>query len=250
MAILDGASVQREGVVLGRLAGAAARAEAAGAGWSVVVSGGRVVGILVFRAGLSVGAKAAMKGLGDLGIPVVMVTGDRPAPAQFVARELGIERVEAGVRPEGKVELIRRFSKEGHHVAFVGDGINDAAALAAADVGLAVGSGTDVAKEAGQVLLVRSDLGAIPRTFEIARKTVARVRWNLSWALAYNLVLLPIAAGALVPLWGFGVYHVLPIAGAVAMGLSSTTVVVASLGLRWSTRPARELIPRAESTPG
>ncbi|MGA8664623.1 MAG: heavy metal translocating P-type ATPase [Thermoplasmata archaeon] len=245
VAILDGETSRRDGVELGALSSAAERADAAGAGWSVVVTQGRAVGILVFRARLAVGAAEAMRALRDLGIPVVMVTGDRRTAAEAVARSLGIARVEAGVRPEAKVDLIRRTTQAGQRVAFVGDGINDAAALATADVGLAIGTGTDVAKEAGQVLLVRPDLRAVPRTFEIARKTVARVRWNLTWALGYNLVLLPIAAGALVPLWGFRVYQILPIAGAVAMGLSSTTVVLASLGLRWSihSRPA----PRASA---
>jgi len=239
VAILDGGTARREGVGLEGLAPAADQADSSGAGWSVVVAEGRTVGILLFRASLSGGARETMRALRELGIPVVMVTGDRLASAQAVARELGIERVEAGVRPEEKVALIRRSLSAGHRVAFVGDGINDAAALASADVGLAIGTGTDVAKEAGQVLLVRPDLRAVPRTFEIARKTVARVRWNLTWALGYNLVLLPIAAGALIPVWGFRVYLVLPIAGAVAMGLSSTTVVLASLGLRWSIRSRR-----------
>jgi P-type Cu+ transporter len=234
VSVVNGTTAAEEGVVLGSLQSSADSADASGISWSVVTAEGTALGLLRFRARSAPGAREAVHALEGLGLQVVMVTGDQEAPARSVARALGISRVEAGVRPEGKVELVRRYANGGHRVGFVGDGINDAAALAAADVGLAIGTGSDVAKEAGQVLLVRADLRAVPRAFEIARRTVARVRWNLTWALGYNLVLLPIAAGALVPLWGFRVYTVLPVAGALAMGLSSTTVVLVSLSLRWT----------------
>jgi Cu+-exporting ATPase len=162
-----------------------------------------------------------------------MVTGDHPSAARSVASELGIAQVYASVPPAGKVELVNRLQREGHRVAFVGDGINDAAAILAADTGIAIGAGSDVTKEAGQVVLVRSEFTGVPLALRVARRTVRKVRMNLLWALGYNVILLPVAAGALVPLFGFGVYALLPISGAVAMALSSTTVVLNSLSLRW-----------------
>ncbi|HTS33482.1 MAG TPA: heavy metal translocating P-type ATPase [Thermoplasmata archaeon] len=234
VAVLDGETAREEGVDLRELLAIAEEADRAGDTWSVVVEDGKAVGLLTFRAPLVAGAAEAIQGLHRLGLEVVMVSGDREAAARRVGSALGLDRVEAGVRPEGKVALVRQYAAAGHHVAFVGDGINDAAALASADVGLAIGTGTDVAKEAGQVLLLSSDLRAVPRALELARRTVGQVRWNLAWALGYNAVLLPIAMGALVPLFGFSVYTVLPIAGAVAMALSSTIVVVNSLSLRWT----------------
>jgi P-type Cu+ transporter len=249
VAILDGDSASGGGVDLAALRPEISRAEAAGESWSVVIEDGKALGLLAFRAPLVPGAAQAVRSLREMGLEVVMVTGDRPAAARRVAKEVGIERVEAGVRPEGKVDLVRRYASTGHHVAFVGDGINDAAALASADVGLAIGSGTDVAKEAGQVLLVRPDFGSVPRAIAIARRTVRQVRWNIGWALGYNAVLLPVAAGALVPLFGFSVYTVLPVAGAVAMGLSSTTVVVASLLSGVGGRPSPGAVVRPASHP-
>lgn len=232
-AVLDGGTAREEGVDLAEFREVMLSADAAGDSWSVVVEDGRAVGFLVFRAPLVPGAAEAVRDLHRLGLEVVMVTGDREAVARRVGEEVGVDRIEAAVRPEGKVALVQRYSAAGRHVAFVGDGINDAAALAGADVGFAIGTGTDVAKEAGQVLLLRPDFRNVPRAIELARRTVAQVRWNLTWALGYNAVLLPVAMGALVPFLGFSVYSVLPILGAVAMGLSSTTVVLNSLSLKW-----------------
>ncbi|HEV2231535.1 MAG TPA: heavy metal translocating P-type ATPase, partial [Thermoplasmata archaeon] len=199
---------------------------------SSVSKDGTIVGLLGYADDPGVGVPAAVKQLRDAGIRVVMATGDRPSVAGRVARAVGIEEVHAGLDPGAKLRLLRDLQSSGRRVAYVGDGINDAPALAGADLGIAIGAGTEVAKEAGQVLLLRSDFSGVPAALRIARRTVRKVRQNLGWAIGYNLVLLPVAAGALVPAFGFGVYAVLPIVGAVAMAFSSTTVVLNSLSLR------------------
>jgi P-type E1-E2 ATPase len=149
-----------------------------------------------------------------------------------VANQVGISEVHAGVAPQEKLALIKEYQAKGKHVAYVGDGINDAPALAAADLGMAIGAGTDVAKETGGVILVRSDFRGVALALRTGRRTVGKVKSNLTWALGYNAVLLPVAAGALVPVFGLSIYNVLPITGALAMGLSSTSVVLNSLSLR------------------
>jgi P-type Cu+ transporter len=216
---------------------------------SVLVADGRPMGELAFEDPVAPGVPGAVRALRDDGVEVVMVTGDRPAAARAVAAAVGIATVRAGVSPAGKRETVAEFRRAGRHVAFVGDGINDAPALAAADVGIAIGSGTDVAREAGQIVLVRADFAAVPLALRLARRIVGKVRGNLAWAIGYNAVLLPIAAGALVPLFGFGVYGVLPIAGAAAMGISSTTVLANSLSLRRAGRVARPAGTVARATP-
>ncbi len=203
---------------------------------SVVRVDGREIGRLAFEDPLRPGTRAAVETLRAAGVRVVMATGDREASARAIARAAGIEEVHAGLTPGEKLELLERLRSEGLRVAFVGDGINDGPALAGADLGIAIGTGTDVAREAGGVLLVRPDFGGVPAALGIARRTVGKVRTNLEWAVGYNAVLIPIAMGAIVPIFGLGVYSVLPMVGAVAMGLSSTTVVVNSLSLRWSGR--------------
>ncbi|HTP55567.1 MAG TPA: heavy metal translocating P-type ATPase [Thermoplasmata archaeon] len=242
VALLSGAAARTAGVDLGPAEGEIRAAEENGDSWSALTRDGRLVGIVRFRAPLVPGAAAAVAALRSMGVEVVMATGDHPAAAHRVAREVGIARVVADCSPAQKVELVEQYRRDGRRVAFVGDGVNDAAALAAADVGVAIGTGTDVAREAGQVLLVRTAFGGVPAALGIARRIVGRVRRNLAWAIGYNAVLLPIAAGALVPWFGLSLYTVLPIAGAAAMGLSSTTVVLNSLSLRWAKMPG---LPRA-----
>jgi Cu+-exporting ATPase len=217
------------------LAEASARLEVEGRTWSVVLQGDRPLGLLGFADEIAPGVPEAVQALARDGIRVVMATGDHQAAAQAVARQAGIDEVHAGLSPSDKLSLLRRLREEGHRVAYVGDGINDAPALAAADLGIAIGAGTDVAKEAGGVILVRSDFRGVALALRTGRRTVGKVRGNLVWALGYNAVLLPIAAGALVPVFGLGVYDVLPITGALAMGVSSTTVVLNSLSLRLLT---------------
>jgi Cu+-exporting ATPase len=204
----------------------------AGHSWSVVEVDSIPIGLLGFSDRLAPGAVEAVRALMQDGIPVGILTGDREAAARMLGRELGVTDVHAGLEPAGKLEVLRADAAAGRHPAFVGDGINDAPALMGAELGIAVGTGTDVARAAGHVLLVRSELPMVPVALRLARATVAKVRGNLLWALGYNAVLLPIAAGALVPWLGFSVYQWLPLAGAAAMALSSTLVVTNSLSLR------------------
>ncbi len=230
--LVRGDAAEASGVDLNPLRDWLEPVEDTGDSWSVLVQEGRAVGGLAFRVGLASGVPEAVASIRSEGIEVGIVSGDTERATRRVAEELGIRLVHAAADPARKVELVEAYRRSGRHVAFVGDGINDAAALAAAELGIAIGSGTDVAREAGQVLLVRSEFSGVPRAIALARRTVAQVRWNLRWAFGYNLVLLPIAAGALVPWLGLAVYRYLPVAGAVAMALSSTTVVLASLALR------------------
>ena len=172
-----------------------------------------------------------------MGIEVVMLTGDNSRTAAAIARELGIERFVAEVLPQQKEAAIESLQKEGRVVAMVGDGINDAPALAKADVGIAIGSGTDIAKEAGGIVLIKDDLMNVAVATRLSRKTLSKIRQNLFWAFAYNVVLIPIAAGALVPFFGAQVYDVLPFLAAGAMAVSSATVISNSL-LLFRFKPA------------
>ena len=193
-----------------------------------------VIGVLGFRDPVAPGTIPALRALAEEGLPVAMVTGDSVPVARAVGDELGVTEIHAGMTPADKLELIEKLQSAGRRVAYVGDGINDAPALSAAYLGIAIGTGPEVARESGRVLLVRPDLRGVPTAIRLAQRTVGRVRGNLAWAIAYNAVLLPVAAGALVPWFGLSVYDVLPVLGALAMGLSSTTVVLNSLSLRWA----------------
>ncbi len=243
--IVANAAARAESVDVAGFDAAIAALEARGATWSIVESGGRAIGLLGFEDTLRPTAISAIAALKAEGREVVMVTGDNPASAQAVAARLGITRVYAGASPARKVEVLQELRRSGRAVAFVGDGVNDAPALLAADVGIAIGAGTDVAREAGQILLVRSDPATVPVALSIARATVRKVRQNLFWALGYNAVLLPIAAGLLVPVFGFGIYAILPITGGLAMGLSSTSVVLNSYSLR---RAGRTIVPGPQAS--
>jgi len=191
--------------------------------------GNEVVGYFDARDALRPDATGAVVALRALGLRVLMLTGDSAAAAAPIAAEAGITEVEAGLDPAGKLARIRALQQQGLRVAMVGDGINDAAALAQADAGIAMGTGADLAQEAGDVLLLHARPASIPAALELARATVAVMRQNLGWAVGYNLVGIPLAAGALYPL-----FHILltPWLAAAAMALSSVCVLGNSLRLR------------------
>jgi Cu+-exporting ATPase len=174
-------------------------------------------------------AREAIDSLKRVGIEVIMLTGDNERTARAISSALGIDRVIAQVLPQQKEEVISKLKSEGKTVAMVGDGINDAPALARADLGIAIGSGTDVAKETGGIILIKNDLRDVVTALELGRKTVSKIKQNLFWAFAYNTGLIPIAAGVLVPVFGAQMYEWLPYLAAGAMAMSSASVVANSL---------------------
>jgi Cu+-exporting ATPase len=179
-----------------------------------------------------------VEALHELGIAVAMVSGDRKRTAQAVAAELGIDRVFAEVKPEEKARIVAEERKRGRTVAMVGDGINDAPALASAQVGIAVGSGTDIAVAAADIALLRGGIGQLPSAIRLARRTLRIIRQNLFWAFIYNVIGIPIAAGLLYPWTG---WLLSPVLASAAMSLSSVSVLTNSLRLRRFERPGSSL---------
>jgi Cu+-exporting ATPase len=205
----------------------------AGEGKTVVyvALAGRAFGLIAVADEQKPDAAAAVAALRQRGSEVVMLTGDHRVTATAIARQAGIERVLAEVKPEAKAREVAALQADGGVVAMVGDGINDAPALAQADVGIAMGSGTDVAIEAADVTLMRSDLTGVVIAVDLSRRTLRIVKQNLVWAFGYNVVLIPVAAGLLYPLWGV---QLSPILAGAAMAFSSVSVVTNSLRLkRW-----------------
>lgn len=187
-------------------------------------------GIIAISDTIKENAKDAIKALKSKGIEVIMLTGDNKRTANAVASKLGINKVIAEVLPHQKEEVVAKLkTKEGKVVAMVGDGINDAPALARADLGIAIGSGTDVAKETGGIILIKDDIRDVVTALDLGKRTVSKIKQNLFWAFAYNTGLIPIAAGALVPVLGLGIFGWLPILAGLAMAMSSVTVVTNSL---------------------
>lgn len=189
----------------------------------------KLIGIIAMADTIKENAVKTIQELKNLGIEIVMLTGDNKKTAESIAQKLGIDNVFAEVLPDQKETAIQKLKSQGKVVAMVGDGINDAPALASADIGIAIGSGTDVAKETGGIVLIKEDLRDIVTAIEISKKTVSKIKQNLFWAFAYNAALIPIAAGALVPIFGANMYEYLPFLAAGAMAMSSATVVSNSL---------------------
>jgi P-type Cu+ transporter len=182
-------------------------------------------GIIVFADTIKDEAGEAINSLKLMGMDVVMLTGDNERTAKAVAYQLGISKVFSQVLPQQKEQVISNLKKNGNVVAMVGDGINDAPALAQADLGIAIGSGTDVAKETGGIILIKGDLRDVVTAIDLGRKTVSKIKQNLFWAFAYNAGLIPIAGGILVPFAGVGIFGWLPMLAGLAMAMSSVTVV-------------------------
>ncbi|HTN97551.1 MAG TPA: HAD-IC family P-type ATPase, partial [Nordella sp.] len=190
---------------------------------------GRLAAIIAVADPIKATTPQAIAALHAQGLKVAMITGDNRRTAEAIARKLGIDDVVAEVLPDGKVAALERLRRDGVKLAFVGDGINDAPALAAADVGIAIGTGTDVAIEAADVVLMSGDLTGVPNAIALSRATIRNIKQNLFWAFAYNAALVPIAAGALYPLYGI---LLSPVLAAAAMALSSVFVLGNALRLK------------------
>jgi len=223
--------LEREAADLGPIDGHLQRLSSAGNSVVAVAIDGVGAGIIAVADPIKPSTPAAIRQLHELGFRVAMITGDNEATARSVAKAVGIDEVVADVLPDGKVDAVKRLSEGGRRVAFVGDGINDAPALAAADVGIAVGTGTDIAIESADVVLMSGDLLGVARAFSLSKATIRNIKQNLFWAFAYNVVLIPVAAGVLYPSFGILMN---PMFAALAMALSSVFVITNSLRLkRW-----------------
>jgi P-type Cu+ transporter len=222
---LEGLSVQLPGTAAERAEALRAKGQTA----LFVALDGRLCGLFGVADPIKQSTREALRTLAQEGLRVVMVTGDSRTTARAVADELGIAEVEAEVLPAQKSEVVARLRAEGCRVAMAGDGINDAPALAAADVGIAMGNGTDVAMESAGITLVKGDLRGIARARRLSRATMRNIRQNLFWAFAYNLLGVPLAAGVLYPAFGL---LLSPMIASAAMSFSSVSVIANALRLR------------------
>lgn len=234
--ILVGADrfMAREGISLGSLAGDGDALGKKGKSPLYAAIDGKAAAVIAVADPIKASTPAAIAALHDLGLKVAMITGDNQGTAEAIASELGIDHVVAEVLPEGKVAALEALRTDGQKLAFVGDGINDAPALAVADVGIAIGTGTDIAIEAADVVLMSGDLRGVANAFAVSQRTMSNIRQNLFWAFAYNILLIPVAAGVLYPISGI---LLSPVLAAGAMALSSVFVLTNALRLRW-VKPA------------
>jgi Cu+-exporting ATPase len=212
----------KEGVDLAPAEAEVDRLQAEGKSTVLLAVDGRVEGVIAVADTVKEGSPEAVSRLHAMGLQVVMISGDNLRTAQAIADEVGIDRVLAEVLPEDKAQEVKKLQEEGHVVAMVGDGINDAPALAQADIGIAIGTGTDVAIEVGDIVLMRGDLRSVPQAIQLSRKTMGTIKGNLFWAFAYNTAGIPIAAAGILVPW----------MAAAAMAFSSIFVVSNSLRLR------------------
>ncbi len=244
-AVVDGKDViignrtflEDNGVAYGAVEGEVERLEAEAKTVVFVAVGGRLGGVIAVADPMKPGAADAVKAFEKMRLKVAMITGDNARTAAAVARSVGIDRVLAEVLPQDKAREVQRLQEAGEVVGFVGDGINDAPALAQADVGVAIGSGTDIAIESGDIVLVKDDLLDAVAAVQLSKKVMSRIKQNLFWAFAYNGALIPVAAGVLHPFFGITLR---PQWAGLAMALSSVTVVTLSLTLKGYVPPAKK----------
>lgn len=229
VAVGAGRLMERIGLELGSLDEVATGLAKKGHTALFVAVDGRIAAVLGVSDPIKPSSPDAIAALKAQGLEVAMITGDKIETAQAIAAEIGIDKIIADVLPDGKVEALETLSAQGQKVAFVGDGINDAPALAHADVGIAIGTGTDVAIESADVVLMSGDLSGVVNAVEISRRTIRNIRQNLFWAFGYNTALIPVAAGVLYPLFGI---LLSPVLAAGAMALSSVFVLTNALRLR------------------
>ncbi len=221
--------MDERGISLSELEAASDRLAEEGKTPMYIALDGKIAGIIAVADVVKQSSRAAIESLHKMGIQVAMITGDNKKTAAAIARQVGIDRVLAEVLPQDKSNEVKKLQNEGHKVAMVGDGINDAPALAQADIGIAIGSGTDVAMESADIVLMRSDLMDVPTAINLSKRTIRNIKQNLFWAFGYNVIGIPIAAGVL-HLFGGPLLN--PIFAAAAMSLSSVSVLTNALRLK------------------
>ncbi len=193
-------------------------------------------------------ASSSVSTLKGMGLKVSMITGDSADEAHRIAGMIGIDDIHAECMPQDKAKIVSGYQEAGEYVIFVGDGINDSISLETADAGIAMGSGLDIARESGDIILLNNDLSNIPLSILIGRNTISKIKQNIGWAVGYNSALIPIAGGILVPVFGLSIFSLLPFLAALAMGLSSTSVVLNSMRLRKKImRSANEFLPKSSA---